>query len=130
MKHENLKTRRLTIQKVKILEYLKSVKTHPSAEEVYNNVKKDIPTITLATVYRNLNQMSDDGIIKRLEINHEYRYDAQEGNHLHFLCTKSGKIYDIEDEESHKFLLSRLDKNKFDTQSVNVIYTGVSKTKN
>jgi Fe2+ or Zn2+ uptake regulation protein len=121
------KAKRLTIQKLKILEYLKKVKTHPNAEDVYKNVKKEIPTITLATVYRNLNSLFEDGIILRLEINHEYRYDAHMKGHLHFLCKKSGKIFDIDDKETQEYLLSKLDINKFEPESVCVIFKGISK---
>ncbi|MFT4304643.1 MAG: Fur family transcriptional regulator [Candidatus Woesearchaeota archaeon] len=121
--------RRLTIQKIKILDYLKKVKSHPNAEEVYNNVKKELPTITLATVYRNLNLLAEEGIIQRLEINHEYRYDAHCDNHQHFICTKSGKVFDIHDENINDYLMSKIDKDKFDTESVMVIYKGKTKNK-
>lgn len=119
--------RRLTIQKIKILDYLKSVKTHPTAEEVFNNVKKELPTITLSTVYRNLNLLAEEGIILRLEINHEYRYDAHKGNHQHFVCTETGKVFDIHDNESNDYLMSKIDKKKFVPDSVMVIYKGKSK---
>ena len=57
---------RQTIQKLKIMQHLHSVKTHPSAEMVYNAVKEEVPTITLATVYRNLNSLANAGKILKL----------------------------------------------------------------
>jgi Fe2+ or Zn2+ uptake regulation protein len=87
---------RNTIQRTRILEYLRKVKTHPAAETVYKEVKKTIPTITLATVYRNLNLLTEQGIINRMTVNHEYRYDGESGVHQHAICKKCGKIIDVE----------------------------------
>ncbi|MBI2152051.1 transcriptional repressor [Candidatus Woesearchaeota archaeon] len=89
------KKRRQTRQKIKIAEYLSKVKTHPTAEIVYVEVKREMPSITLATVYRNLNQMAEEGEILRLEFNKEYHYDAEISSHQHFLCLDCEKIIDI-----------------------------------
>ena len=68
---KQVKTRN-TIQRIKIMKYLKSVKTHPTAEMVYNAVVKEIPSITLATVYRNLHNLANKGKILMFEFNKEY----------------------------------------------------------
>ncbi|MBS3162769.1 transcriptional repressor [Candidatus Woesearchaeota archaeon] len=88
------KKKRTTLQKVKILEYLQSVYTHPTAEVVYEYVKKEIPMISLGTVYRNLNALADDNEIIRLEVNGEFRYDANNCGHVHLICTKCSSIED------------------------------------
>ena len=80
---------------MRVLEYLLGVKTHPNAETVYNHVKKELPTITLATVYRNLNAMVEAGQIIRMEINNEYHYDADTRAHQHCICRSCGKIIDV-----------------------------------
>jgi len=54
---------RLTPQKTEILDFLRSTRIHPTSEQVYESVKKKIPMISLATVYRNLNNMADQEII-------------------------------------------------------------------
>jgi len=59
------KQTRFTNQKMAIWEYLKSAKTHPPAEEIYNQVRKALPRITLATVYRNLKEMYSKGLFKK-----------------------------------------------------------------
>src|SRR3989338_11705744 len=86
---------RTTKQKRSIKEYLQSVKTHPNAETVYQEVKKTLPAITLATVYRNLNRMADQGEIKRLEIQKEFRYDGEISDHQHRVCNSCGAITDV-----------------------------------
>ena len=71
-------------------------KVHPTAEFVYNYLKKDNPQLSLGTVYRNLQQLSDNGEISRLSIpNQPDRFDGIIEEHYHAVCEKCGKIYDI-----------------------------------
>lgn len=85
---------RITSQKQIILDYLRETKVHPTAEEVYLNVKKKLPRISLGTVYRNLEHFVDTG--KILEINGEpRRFDGDLIDHQHFVCNTCNKIYDI-----------------------------------
>lgn len=80
-----------------ILKTLNENRIHPTAETVYEIIKKNLPNISLATVYRNLNLLSEKGIIKRLEgVDGIFRFDACIDEHHHFVCTKCGNIYDIE----------------------------------
>ncbi|KKP64295.1 MAG: Transcriptional regulator, Fur family [Candidatus Moranbacteria bacterium GW2011_GWF2_34_56] len=75
---------RITNQKQIILNYLEKNKSHPSAEEVFLNVKKILPRISLATVYRNLEQFAQTG--KILEINGATkRFDGDISDHQHCL---------------------------------------------
>ena len=122
-----MKKTRLTIQKLKILEHLKSVKNHPTAEMVYNTVKKELPTITLATVYRNLNLLSGQGKISRLEINNEYRYDICIDCHQHCVCNECGSILDSFQKEISRYALKKLKTDKFNPDSVSIIFKGVCK---
>ncbi|MDP7244298.1 MAG: transcriptional repressor [Flavobacteriales bacterium] len=119
--------RRLTIQKIKILEYLKSVKTHPTAETIYDTVKKELPTITLATVYRNLNLLNNEGKIRRLNINNNFNFDADISTHQHCICKKCSKIYDIFQKEISKYALNKIQLDNFEPSSVNVIFYGICK---
>jgi Fe2+ or Zn2+ uptake regulation protein len=87
-------TERITSQRKIILDYLKSVKTHPSTEEVYSAVKKKLPRISLGTVYRNLKNLKEKGEIQEVfnEVGH---YDGDISPHAHFVCEKCRKIFDI-----------------------------------
>ena len=77
-----------------LLDYLKSVKTHPCAEDIYKAVKKKLPNISLGTVYRVLNNFKEKGEI--LEIPFEVaHYDGDTSSHAHFICEKCKKIFDI-----------------------------------
>ena len=73
---------------------------HPTAEFVYKYLKKDNPQLSLGTVYRNLQQLSDNGAINRVSIpNQPDRFDGVIKPHYHAVCSKCGKIEDIFIEE-------------------------------
>ena len=115
----------MTNQRMKILQHLRSVKTHPSAEMVFKEVSKDLPAITLATVYRNLNLLADQGDILKLEINNEFRYDGDNSYHQHCVCKNCGSITDLFQEEISTYALKKFHSKDFDANSVNVIFNGV-----
>tara|TARA_Y100000310_G_C20293569_1_gene628320 strand:- start:121 stop:501 length:381 start_codon:yes stop_codon:yes gene_type:complete len=114
-----------TYQRLKILEYLKGVKTHPTAEQVYSKLKLKIPTISLATVHRNLNQMAEANQILKLEVKGQYHFDADLSLHQHFVCENCGKIYDIFHPDISEYALDEIDKDKFQVNNVYVIFNGV-----
>jgi len=71
------------------------LRTHPSADELYGRVKKRLPRISLGTVYRNLEMLSCEGIIRRLETaGSQMRFDADTGDHRHIRCIGCGRIDD------------------------------------
>ena len=85
-----------SFQRLKILKYLYSRKTHPTAEEIYKNLVKEIPTLSRTTVYNTLKTFVEKKIITALTIeDNEVRYDFCVSPHLHFKCRYCGKIYDI-----------------------------------
>jgi len=89
-----------TQQRAVIFEELSRVKTHPTADEVYEMAKKRIPKISLATVYRNLELMVSSNVIRRLNITgSRKRYDADISRHYHLRCSKCGGVSDIYAEE-------------------------------
>lgn len=88
---------RLTTQRQIILEELSKVKTHPTASEVYDMVRKRLPRIGLGTVYRNLELMAENGMIVKLEVGGtQKRFDATTDAHYHIRCSCCGKVDDID----------------------------------
>ncbi|QCX32545.1 transcriptional repressor [Caloramator sp. E03] len=93
-KDKNLK---LTPQRYAIYKYLLSVKTHPSAEMIYNALKKSYPTMSLATVYKTLKTLNEIGLVQEINVGEDnFRYDANVNNHPHIVCLNCGKVDDIE----------------------------------
>ena len=89
---------RMTAQKSFIFDYLKSVKIHPSAEKVYNEVKKKLPNISQGTVYRVLNNLKDKGEILAIDTKDNVHFDADTSAHAHFICERCGNIFDVINE--------------------------------
>jgi len=86
-----------TYQRLKILEYIsENTKNHPTAEMIYEKLSKDIPTMSLTTVYNTLNSFLEKGLVSPVTITGtEIRYDFNTSSHHHFLCKECGKIIDI-----------------------------------
>jgi len=98
---KHIKKERTTAQKSFILDYLKSVKTHPSAETVYTQVKKKLPNISQGTVYRVLNSFKEKGRVLAIDTKDNVHFDADTSDHAHFICEKCGNVFDVYDECSH-----------------------------
>jgi len=89
--------KRCTVQRSLVLETVKELRGHVTAEEVYNSIANQYPNISKGTVYRNLNFLSDAGEIRKVEIpNAADRFDYQCHNHYHAICVKCGKVFDVE----------------------------------
>ncbi len=99
-----------TIQRQAILMYLKETKIHPTAEQVYGEIKKQIPNISLGTVYRNLNLLVENGEIKEIKTSSKVRFDGQDLNHQHLIDKKTGEILDTNEL---KEFVDKIKKNKF-----------------
>jgi Fe2+ or Zn2+ uptake regulation protein len=88
---------RKTRQRDLILKTLRGTKSHPTADWIYEKVKKEIPNISLGTVYRNLSTLKEMGEILELNYGSKYsRFDGNPQNHYHFVCTECGRVFDVE----------------------------------
>lgn len=87
--------KRYSRQREMIYETLMNTDQHPTAEMVYNWLKPQNPSLSLGTVYRNLNLLADEGTIARMAFPVE-RYDANTMPHPHFRCAKCGGVYDLD----------------------------------
>ena len=80
-----------------ILELLRSTTEHPGAEWIYLRLKADYPDLSLATVYRNLNQFKEQGLILSLgAVNGVERFDGNTEPHVHFVCGTCSKVLDLQ----------------------------------
>ena len=87
---------RLTSQRQVIVEELRKVKTHPTANQVYDMVRKRLPRIGLGTVYRNLDLLTEKGLINKLVVGGEQkRFDGDTSQHYHIRCVKCHRVEDI-----------------------------------
>ena len=83
-------------QRELILKTLKENCIHPTAEQLYELIRREEPTVSLATVYRNLNLLAENGIVKKIEgLDGTAHFDHQTFDHYHFICTKCNRVFDI-----------------------------------
>lgn len=93
---------RMTNQREIILRELKKSKRHLSADELYDIVKKFMPRISLATVYRNLEILSETGVIRKLEISgRQKRFDFDVSDHDHIYCALCHKVDNLNIERKN-----------------------------
>ena len=79
-----------------ILDTLKNNVVHPTAEYIYEILKKEDSKISLATLYRNLNQLAENGIIKKIDgLESSSHYDHNTHAHYHFICDNCKKVFDV-----------------------------------
>lgn len=93
----------MTSQRLVILDELGKVTSHPTADEVYEMVRKVLPRISLGTVYRNLDILSDHGVIQKLHVGGtQMRFDGNPEQHYHIRCTSCGRVDDIIVDPPHE----------------------------
>ena len=81
-----------------LLALLRNTDTHPSADQVYQALKPGYPGLSLATVYRNLSQLCEQGLAVRVgTVNGQERYDGRTRPHAHFICNRCGTVLDLPD---------------------------------
>lgn len=91
-----MKRLRRSRQREEILRYLKSTDSHPTAQKVYEAILPEFPSLSLGTVYRNLNILEEQGTVRKLRLGSTFdRYDAITGYHSHFYCRVCERIYDL-----------------------------------
>src|SRR5499426_444850 len=88
--------RRKTRQLEQVFAALQGDHSHPFAQEIYRRVHKRLPRISLATVYRNLHSLVEEGKIRTLLLDGQgARYDPETSQHDHFVCERCGRVVDL-----------------------------------
>lgn len=90
---------RMTHQRQVILEELRAVTSHPTADDLFSKVRQRLPKISLATVYRNLELLAESGVIQKLETGgRQKRFDGNAMRHDHIRCLGCGRVADVPGE--------------------------------
>ena len=90
-----------SVQRIAVMDYLLTHKTHPTADEIYNALSDSIPTLSKTTVYNTLKLLAQQNAVLSLDIDEKNtHYDGDTSPHAHFRCTECGMIYDVSINES------------------------------
>ena len=90
---------RITETRKAILSYMIEARHHPSAEQIYKDLKPDYPHMSLATVYNNLKVLIEEGFVNEIKLSHDNTsyFDFMGHHHLHIACERCGRITDFVD---------------------------------
>lgn len=120
------KMKRNTIQRTLVLQTVQKLQSHPTADQVYEAVSQQHPTISRGTVYRNLNQLAEDGEIKKLETpDGADHFDHCCHRHYHVRCVKCGAVYDVQMEQLPNLEQLVQDSSGFELQGFDLMFRGV-----
>lgn len=117
--------RRTTKQLQAIRAFAESSKSHPTAEDVYCEIIKTVPDISLRTVYRNLNKLSEQGILRKIQVaNAPDRFDSTLEPHQHILCTSCNEFIDVFLNNEEKLFNELHDLCGYIITGIDVVYRG------
>ena len=119
MKAEEISSRliekrlKVTPQRIVILEAIIKLNNHPTAENIIEYIRKNHPNISVATVYKVLDVLVENGLIKKVKTEKDFmRYDAIMESHHHIYCSDSDRIEDYNDKELTELLEKYFEKKK------------------
>lgn len=96
---------KVTPQRIAILEAITELHSHPTAENIIEYIRKTHPNIATATVYKVLDALTGNGLIKKVKTDRDImRYDAITENHHHLYCTETDRIEDYFDTELNEII--------------------------
>ena len=118
--------KRNTIQYSLVFEAVKKLQCHATADEVYEEIAKEHPTISRGTVYRNLQRLCEMGEIRRREIpGGADRCDHRGDDHYHVRCIKCGRVFDVDMEYLPDLENSIRDAHGFQFTGHDIVFRGV-----
>lgn len=117
---------RMTKQRQIILDELRKVTSHPTADDLYQMVRDKMPKISLGTVYRNLEILSNAGVILKLDIGGtQKRFDGNTANHPHIRCVSCGMVADLEVDSDFDFIGAAEPVTDFQVLRYRLEYSGI-----
>jgi len=116
----------VTYQRMVIYKYLRESKNHPTAEDIFRMVRQEYPSISLATVYKTLETLSDLNLIHKVTILHDMaRYDADLQPHHHLICVHCKKIKDVYDDSLNQLPVSNIHVDGFHIHGYRIELEGI-----
>ncbi len=113
-------------QREVILQTLKSNVVHPTAEYLYAILKEKEPNISLATLYRNLNQLAENDIIKKIDgLEPSSHFDHNTHEHYHFICEKCKRVYDISADVAPDVIRKTEENTGFLVKKHDIVFSGL-----
>ena len=118
--------RRNTVQKNMVLRAVGELASHATADEIYQHIILQHPSVSKGTVYRNLNILAEEGKILRIEIpGAADHYDHVVEKHFHVKCVRCGRVFDVETDAVPDLIGSIRDTRGFEFLHYDVVFKGI-----
>jgi len=119
---------RQTKQREAILRLLRSARSHYTADQIYDKVRRELPNISKGTVYRNLKVLQEMGLVSELSLNGSLsRFEAKRESHYHFRCECCGKVFDLDEPVNHELNQKIAEKTGFQVTHHQTEFRGLCK---
>lgn len=113
-------------QREKILDVLTQNAVHPTAETLLEYLKEENSNVGITTLYRNLNQLAEAGLIKKIDgLEASAHFDHNTFEHYHFICEKCRKVFDIPSDVAPNLVKNTQLATGFDITSYDIVFHGV-----
>ena len=118
-----------TPQRIIVCRFALHCRDHPTAQRIYNEVRKMHPTVSLATVYKTLQILTEHGLIQELDLpQSQARFDSYVGPHLNLTCVRCGNIQDFDDDAAQELVERVTIKAQFTRTGQRLDIYGICKT--
>jgi Fur family peroxide stress response transcriptional regulator len=118
-----------TPQRIAICRFALQSRDHPTAQRIYDEVRKVHPTVSLATVYKALHILTEHGLIQELDFPQSHaRFDSYVEPHVNLVCTRCGNIQDLDDPAAQEMVARMTAKAEFSRTGQRLDVYGICKT--
>lgn len=118
--------RHRTRQRDRLLDYLRASEAHPTAAQIHGDLVRELPQLSIGTVYRNLDVLISEGLVEAVPVpGGATRYDGNPYPHHHFLCDRCGDIVDVELPVPRGLRRRLLERHALRARSVSIEFHGL-----
>ncbi len=116
---------RPSVQRIAVMNYLLTHRTHPTVDEIYHALAQEIPTLSRTTVYNTLHLLCEHGAVLALCIDGiNAHFDGYTHPHAHFMCANCGQVYDV-DLDDASFVERNIPRNAARVTDAQLYYKGI-----
>jgi Fe2+ or Zn2+ uptake regulation protein len=116
----------VTPQRLAVMGSLKNRRDHPTAENIYQEVRRQLPAISFNTVYKTLEILCQKGMVRKVNPLHEVaRYDGETGPHAHLICRQCHHIVDLDWEPGMVPPRPALNHHGFQVENTSLVFWGI-----
>ena len=118
--------RALTPQRRAVLRVITESAEHPTANEIFEAARRDLPSISFATVYNSLKYLKDAGLVREINFGKgSSRYDRETARHDHAVCSRCGKLVDFDLAETPQLIRAAARRSRFKPESIHLTLVGL-----